>query len=117
MKIRSIAGLVALGWAAGSVGGNSDATVEIARNDLARRLDVPLEQVQVVSRTVREWPDSRMGCERVGVPVDEVITPGSALLLGVAGKTHYYYARPGETYQYCELPSTKKRGPIGPPVK
>lgn len=124
-----ILGTLAAGaeWAAGAnqpagaeMATGADSAIDAARKDLALRLRVPLERITVVSETVRAPKDARSGCVRVGVPVEEVISKASQgieLVLVVAGQKHYYHALPGQSYGYCELPSTKKRGPIGPPVK
>ena len=63
------------------------------------------------------WQDSNMGCVRVGVRMDKVTTKGSELILIAEGQMHYYHARPGENYQFCELPSTNKKGAGEPPVR
>ena len=89
-----------------------------ARVDLAHRLKVPVETVRV-----REDADQQVlnavaaGCVRRGAPVEEAFDEGAVLVLIAAGQEHYYHAMPGEPYRYCELPSTKKRGPIGPPIR
>ena len=116
MISRKLLGMVTFCWMTGTWAGGGDTVVEAARQDLARRLKVPLERVEVVSEKPMVWPDSRMGCVRVGVPMDKVTTKGSQLILIAEGQMHYYHARPGETYQYCELPSTKKKGAVEPPV-
>ena len=117
MKSRTMLGFVSLCWMSGSWAGGGDSDVYAAREDLARRLNVPLERVEVVSEKPMVWPDSNMGCVRVGVRMDKVTTKGSQLILIAEGQMHYYHARPGETYQFCEMPSTKKKGAVEPPVK
>ena len=96
-------------------GGNDG--VSAAREDLSRRLSLAPEQIEVVSQQQRSWPNSHMGCRRVGVPVEQVITKGSELVLVARGQTYYYHARPGEPYVYCELPSSKRTGPVEAPIQ
>ena len=116
MKIRYFLGVLVMmiasaGWA------GDDTAVNGAIEDLAGRLKVPAEMVSVVSQSQMTWPDSSMGCVRVGVKYEDILTSGSQLVLDVDGKQHFYQARPGKSYHYCVTPATKKRGPIGPPVK
>lgn len=94
-----------------------DDYVDRARQDLAKRLKVPLERVVVGAQDARDIQDLTSACVRVDAPMDQLISKEAGLVLVVKGQKHYYYAEPGESYRYCELPSTKKRGPIGPPIE
>lgn len=89
--------------------------IDAARTDLGLRLTLAPEQVEVRSKTSRLWPDSLLGCQRVAAPIEKTPTRGSELVLFAGGHVHYYYARPGERYRYCELPSSKKTGAVKPP--
>lgn len=97
--------------------GNDDSAINAAREDLAARLQVPLERVMIDTEHRGVTQNLYKDCVRIGVPLEELTAKGSQLVLIVAGQRHYYYAMPGDSYRYCELPSTKKTGPIRAPVK
>jgi len=110
--------LVGLAWSMVACADNPASAVDAARRDLAQRLGVPLEQV-----SVRRNADPVVinevaaGCVRQRVRVDAALEKVTGLVLVVKEQEHMYYASPGEPYRYCELPSTKKRGPPGPPIR
>ncbi len=97
-----------------TIADGTDATAA-AREDLAKRLNVSPAQISVLSATLNDVPGAPHSCARMGADVAESMNKGAALVLIVDGQKHYYYAAEGETYRYCELPSTKKRGPVRPP--
>ena len=108
MNVRYFFGLVVLmaptiAWSGG------DTAVEAAKQDLATRLHVPVEQVSVIFQKERDWPDRSAGCPRKGMLYAQVVTNGSELELAVAGKRYSYHARAGEPYFYCVI-SAKKSG-------
>lgn len=104
-----------LSCAAMALAGDVDPAVLAARTDLANRLAVPVERVSVESVNVSDWVNGNRGCVRVGATVAGDMEKTAELVLIVAGQKHYYYASEGQEYRYCELPSTKKRGPVRPP--
>jgi len=120
MKTRWFIGWLILVAASASWSGGDNwdsSAITAARRDLATRLKIPIEQVQVISRSDKTWPGTNMGCQRVGVKVSDVMTKGSELVLIAAGQQHFYHARPGQGYQYCVTPATKKTGAIKTPVQ
>jgi len=116
MRSRLTVGTIAWCWMTIACSAD-DGAVERAREDLAKRLNVPVKEVQLVREAPRTWIDSNMGCVRVGVPVEKVYSEGSELVLSAAGKKHYYHARSGEPYVYCETPNTKRTGPVKAPTR
>ena len=115
MLPRLILMLASMSCAGMVLAGNGDPAVLAARKDLASRLAVPVERVAVESINIGDEADPTGGCVRIGAPVAESMDKGTGLVLIVAGQKHYYYASEGQEYHYCELPSTKKRGPVRPP--
>jgi hypothetical protein len=70
------------------------ATVEFAAADLATRLQVDREAIEVVDAQVVTWPDGSMGCPRPGEMYTQALIEGSRLILGTNGRTriHIYHA-------------------------
>jgi hypothetical protein len=70
--------------------GDSPAAVEAARQALAERLGIPVEQVSVVTYQQVDWPD---GCLGLGGPAElclAAITPGYAVTLEAGGEQYAY---------------------------
>ncbi|MBN2499586.1 MAG: hypothetical protein JXB38_02400 [Anaerolineales bacterium] len=55
--------------------------VATARQDLAERLDIPVEAIRVQSLEAVEWPDAGLGCPVAGLDYAQVITPGYQIML------------------------------------
>jgi hypothetical protein len=77
------------------------AEVELVRQDLAQRLNIPLDQVGVLSVKAVDWPDSSLGCPRPNVLYAQVITPGYEIVLDVSGQQYSYHTG-GGTFVLCE---------------
>lgn len=61
-----------------------------AREDLAARLDTSVDDIEVLSVTEMEFPDSCLGLGQAGEVCAEVITPGFEVVLKV-GSTEFTY--------------------------
>ena len=94
---------------------NGNTFVQMACQDLAARLQVPVEQVTVISQTEKTWSDGSLGCPRKGMVYKQVLSNGSQLVLGVAERRYYYHAGAGKPYFYCAKPAEKNGPPIGSP--
>lgn len=82
--------------AAGPVAG----LVAQAVADLAGRLAIAPDAVQVRAVEAVEWPDASLGCPQPGMMYAQVITPGYRIVLEAAGKTYEYHS--SHTYVvYC----------------
>lgn len=79
--------LPAPGWPAGA-----DASVRAAINDLAARLEIAPENVQVVSVQAIDWSDTSLGCPQPGMFYAQVITLGYKIVLSAEGKQVEYHA-------------------------
>lgn len=56
---------------------------DLARADLAKKLDVRVSEVKVVSSEATTWPDAALGLPRLGEVVAMVQTPGRKIVLEV----------------------------------
>lgn len=71
--------------------GSEDA-VQLAKEDLARRLDLSSDVIDVVSVEEVEWPDTSLGCPQPGMMYAQVITPGYCVVLGAEGQIYEYHS-------------------------
>ena len=101
------------GVAACAVASGDD--VERARADLAGRLDVPVQEVTVVERVEKTWPDGSLGCPQPGMNYTQALVEGSLLVLEVDGKRYNYHAGGGRGYFLCERLKLVPGG-VGPGV-
>jgi hypothetical protein len=65
--------------------------VQLAKEDLARRLDLPPEAIEVVSVEEVDWPDTSLGCPEPGMMYAQVITPGFQVVLEAEGQMYEYH--------------------------
>jgi hypothetical protein len=82
-------------------------TVELARADLAKRLQVPLERVVVIAQREKTWPDSSLGCPIPGMRYTQALVDGSQLILQVDKKHYHYHAGGARSYFFCATPADK----------
>ena len=75
---------------AGSIEPGMEALVEQAREDLAQRLSVPVEQIAVLEAKAVVWPDASLGCPQPGMEYLQVLTEGLLIRLGI-GPIQYEY--------------------------
>ena len=64
----------------------------MARRDLATRLHVPRENVQVRSVKPKTWSDASLGCPKPGFFYAQVETSGFDIELAAGGKTYHYHS-------------------------
>jgi hypothetical protein len=75
--------------------------VELAREDLARKLDLSPGEIWVSSVEAVEWSDSSLGCPQPGMDYAQVITPGFLIVLEAAGQTYEYHSDEGRFVVLC----------------
>lgn len=63
-----------------------------ARQDLARRAQVPLERITLALVEAQDWPSSALGCPKPGYVYTQVVTPGYVIGLDLDGVRHTYHA-------------------------
>lgn len=68
------------------------AIVEMAKKDLARRLSVRPETIELVGEIEAvTWPDASLGCPEPGMMYAQVLTPGYRFTLQSGGKLYRYH--------------------------
>ena len=90
------------------LGDESAETVELAKEDLARRLGIPADNVAVIAVLRQEFPSDAFYCrttkERISRDEPPVIVSGESILLSAAGRTYEYHAS-DQTVIFCrQLP-------------
>jgi len=63
-----------------------------AKADLAQRLGVSADQIEVVEATEVTWPDTALGCPEPGMMYAQVLTPGALVVLSYGGNEARYHA-------------------------
>lgn len=69
-----------------------DAQVEVALDKLAARLDVPAEEIEVVSAEAVTWGDTSLGCPQPGMRYAQVVTDGVLIVLAHDGVEYPFHA-------------------------
>jgi len=76
--------------------------IEMAKEDLAQRLSIPITQINLVEITEVEWSDSSLDCPQPGMAYLQVITPGYRILLEASGMQHEYHSNRDAYVVYCD---------------
>jgi hypothetical protein len=79
-----------------------------ARADLARRLGVDPEELEVISTEQVEWPDGSLGCPQPGMSYTQALEDGSKVVLGHDDRVYVYHAGADDQPFLC--PSEDKDG-------
>ena len=74
---------------------NECAATAAAKADLASRLGVPEDAINVKGVEFVEWPDSCLGVSQPDMVCAEVITPGYRIILEANGQTYEYHTDGG----------------------
>ena len=69
----------------------SGEVIQLAKQDLAKRLGTAPEQIAVISVESVDWPDTSLGVPKQGVFYAQVITPGYKIVLTTEGKRYEYH--------------------------
>jgi hypothetical protein len=65
--------------------------VEFSARDAARYLDMPEEDLQLVSLIMVDWPDSSLGCPKPNADYADEMTPGYRMVFRAAAETLIYH--------------------------
>ena len=86
--------------------------IQLTKDDLARRLKVPVSDISVVSVEAVDWPDTSLGCPQPGMAYAQVITPGFRMVVEAAGESYEYHADRDSQVVVC--PSDAENQPSSP---
>jgi hypothetical protein len=65
--------------------------VTLAKEHLAHRLGIAVEQIALSEIKSVQWPNAGLGCPKPGVDYIRMETPGYSILLETGGKTYNYH--------------------------
>lgn len=88
--------------------------VDLAKKDLAERLNIPEEKIKVENIVQVEWPDDSLGYPEPGMEYEQAAKPGYVIFLIVDGELYEYhsdYARiapPKEPIKIPKVPTNEK---------
>ncbi|MDP2768025.1 MAG: hypothetical protein Q8O41_11375 [Candidatus Methanoperedens sp.] len=66
--------------------------VDIAKKDLAGRLNIPVEEILLVKQEKVDWSDTSLGFPEDGMMYAQVITPGFRIILKAGDKLYEYHS-------------------------
>ena len=78
--------------------------VDAAVTDLAQRLAIAADEINLVRAEAVVWRDGSLGCPREDMMYTQVLVPGTLIVLGFEGKHYHYHAGRGGPPAYCEKP-------------
>lgn len=78
--------------------------IEQAKQDLAQRLGISVDEIILVRSEAVDWSDSSLGCAEEGVEYVEVVTSGYRIVLA-RGEQHYEYHADTHRIFLCANPT------------
>lgn len=87
----------------GTPGETSNPLVKKAKADLAIRLGINVNQIEIVSVDQVTWPDGSLGCPQPGMFYTQVMVEGSQIILRYQGQQYDYHTDASHVY-LCENP-------------
>ena len=89
---------------------NLNRQIEVSKDDLAQRLGVSLETVELSGARQVTWRSGALGCPEPGKSYTEALVPGAVIYLQVNNTIHAYHAKFAGQPFYCP------RERVEPPV-
>jgi hypothetical protein len=79
----------------------AQALIELARKELAKRLNEVDEAIDLIDVEAVEWPDAAMGCPKPGEMVAQVVTPGYRIRLRVRDQVYQVHVSKRGQVRFC----------------
>jgi hypothetical protein len=86
---------------------NQREQVNQATEDLAGRLNIPAEQIQLIDIASVVWSDGSMGCPQPGMFYTQALVEGLRIRLGVGERIFHYHSGRNQPPFLCENPSNE----------
>jgi len=83
-----------------------------ARDDLAARRSVAVEDIEVISARRVTWGDGSMGCPEPGMMYTQALVPGFYVHLQIQGEDAFYHAGRDGRPMYCS--AKRSQPPVDP---
>jgi len=90
--------------------------VERAATDLAERLTIDTDQIELVEVRAVVWPDGSLGCPEPGVAYTQVQREGVLIRLRAQHRVYQYHGGGGRPPFLCEHPEVPEGIPPAPGV-
>ncbi len=90
-----------------------ESLIEKAKADLAQRLSISMDQINVLDAENVMWPDVSIGCPQTGMVYAQVLTPGYLIRLEYNHQQYEYHASKSLEVIYCENPTPPFSGTPG----
>ncbi len=81
--------------------GQAERVIQMARQDLAQKLSLQIEEIREVSVEAVEWPDTSLGCPQPGMMYAQMVTPGYRVMLAAKDRTVEYHTDAGRRVVSC----------------
>jgi hypothetical protein len=79
------------------------------KNDLAQRLGVEADQIDLVELTPVVWPDGSLGCPEPGMAYTQVQVEGLLIRLRAGKRIYAYHSGGGQPPFLCEQATTSDK--------
>lgn len=79
--------------------------IRTAVADLATRVGIDPEAIDVLEVREVTWPDGSLGCPEPGVGYTQALVNGQLVVLGAAGSRYEYHSGPNRPLFYCANPT------------
>ncbi len=83
------------------VSGNLASLVDTSKEDLARRLEITPDEIEVLHIEKAEWSDTSLGCAKPGLTRRFIAIPGYRIILSANGLNHAYHTNKESGIVYC----------------
>lgn len=88
--------------------------VTMATDDLAERLGVAPESIELLTAVLVTWPNAALGCPEPDRSYAQVLTDGSVIELGADGLVYRYHTGGSRTTPFaCDRPLDPVPAPVG----
>lgn len=87
-----------------------DEQLSIARQDLARRLRIDTDEIEVETVQQVNWRSGAVGCPEPGMSYTMALVPGVLILLRAGGEVYRYHGGRSGTPFYC--PADRAETPV-----
>jgi hypothetical protein len=84
-----------------------DPWIAQARQDIANRLAIPPQQIELVDAQMVVWPDASLGCPQPGMAYAQVQQDGLRIRLRAGGQIYEYHSGGSRAPFLCENPPEK----------
>ncbi|MBI5964466.1 MAG: hypothetical protein HY863_13395 [Chloroflexi bacterium] len=87
--------------------------IDKATQDLAQKLAVSANQINLVAASEVVWPDGSLGCPQKGMEYIQVLTPGYLIILENNNHRYEYHSGRDGNLVYCPNPTPPTIGTPG----